>query len=138
MALRKVTPYRFYNTDNQLLSENKVLDIFLDKPFWIWDNEEHDIRFKETGCKCCHVDILGRPRKDGIDFPIFDYQKSIFDAIEQNILHLSSSKDEITFAYVLCWIMQPNLYLQNAEIVQALPKFGRKEEIELVTLIPCH
>ena len=38
-----------------------------------------------TDGHCCHVDLLGRPLKDGIDFPIFDYQKLIFDAIEQNM-----------------------------------------------------
>jgi hypothetical protein len=85
MNKRKIIPYPLYNTDNPLLSDTDTnLDIFLDKPFWIWDKEEHDIKFKETNGQCCHVDILGRLQKNGIDFPIFNYEKLIFDAIENN------------------------------------------------------
>jgi len=86
MNKRKIIPYPLYNTDNPLLSDHaNELDIFLGKPFWIWDKEKHDLEFLITNGKCCHVDILGRPQKNGIDFPIFDYQKLIFDAIEQNM-----------------------------------------------------
>lgn len=86
MNQRKITPYPLYNTDNPLLSDHEnELDIFLNKPFWIWDQQEHSEQFIKTNGKCCHVDILGRPQKNGIDFPIFDYQKLICDAIEQNM-----------------------------------------------------
>ena len=86
MKQKKITPYPFYNTTNPLLTDHaNELDIFLNKPFWIWDENEHRIEFIKTNGKCCHVDILGRPQKNGIDFPIFDYQKLIFDAIEQNM-----------------------------------------------------
>ncbi len=86
MKQRKIIPYPLYNTDNPLLSEHaNELDIFLNKPFWIWDKKEHDIKFKETNGQCCQVDLLGRPQKNGTDFPIFDYQKLVFDAIEQNM-----------------------------------------------------
>ena len=86
MKQKRVVPYPFYNTSNPLLSEHaNELDIFLGKPFWIWDEKEHSEQFIKTNGKCCHVDILGRPQKGGIDFPIFDYQKLIFDAIEQNM-----------------------------------------------------
>jgi hypothetical protein len=86
MKQKRVVPYPFYNTDNPLLSDHaNELDVFLNKPFWIWDEKQHSEQFIKTNGKCCHVDILGRPQKDGIDFPIFDYQKLIFDAIEQNM-----------------------------------------------------
>jgi hypothetical protein len=85
MKQRKITPYPLYNTDNPLLSNANELDIFPDKPFWIWDKQKHDLEFLIEKGKCCHVDILGRPQKNGIDFPIFDYQKLIFDAIENNM-----------------------------------------------------
>jgi len=83
---KKIIPYPLYNTDNPLLSDHaNELDIFLNKPFWIWDEKQHSEQFIKTNGKCCHVDILGRPQKNGIDFPIFDYQKLIFDAIENNM-----------------------------------------------------
>lgn len=64
MKQKKITPYPLYNTDNPLLSEHaNELNIFLDKPFWIWDQQEHNIQFIKTNGKCCHVDILGRPQK---------------------------------------------------------------------------
>ena len=79
------SPYPNYKTSNPLLSDHaNDLDIFLGKPFWIWDEKEHDKQFKETNGKCCHVDILGRPQKTGIDYPIFPFQKLIFDALENN------------------------------------------------------
>jgi hypothetical protein len=84
---RKINPYPLRpETNNPLLSDYKDdLDVFLSKPFWIWDKKEHDKAFNETEGKCCHVDILGRPQKDGIDYPIFDYQKLIYDALENNM-----------------------------------------------------
>ncbi len=85
MKLRKITPYPFNSNSDPLIPDNKILDIFINKPFWIWDKEKHDLEYLLTNGKCCHVDILGRPQKNGIDYPIFDYQKLIFDAIEQNM-----------------------------------------------------
>jgi len=72
------------DTNNLVVDNRNLLDIFIGKPFWIWDQAEHDKAFVETNGQCCHVDILGRPQKDGIDFPIFNYQKLIYDALENN------------------------------------------------------
>ncbi len=72
------------NDGNTSANDPNQLDIFKGKPFWIWDQKEHDKQFTETNGKCCHVDILGRPQKAGIDYPIFAFQKLIFDALENN------------------------------------------------------
>jgi len=85
MNKRKIIPYPLYNTDNPLLSDHaNELDIFLGKPFWIWDKEKHDLELLIENGKCCHVDILARPQKAGVDYPIFSYQKLIYDALENN------------------------------------------------------
>jgi hypothetical protein len=83
---RKIVPYPIHNPSNTTsLSEHKdSLEVFKDKPFWIWDQQEHNKQFIASEGKCCHVDILGRPQKDAVDFPIFDYEKLIYDAVEQN------------------------------------------------------
>jgi hypothetical protein len=40
MKQKRVVPYPFYNTDNPLLSDHaNELDVFLNKPFWIWDEK---------------------------------------------------------------------------------------------------
>lgn len=50
-------------------------------PFWKWDigqHEEEDIR---TGGLCCFNHIVGLPVKNGIEMPLFDYEKKLFDAL---------------------------------------------------------
>ena len=51
------------------------------KPFWIWEPNQHkqvDIRTKGD---CCFNHIVGLPRKDGIEKSIFDYEKLLYDSL---------------------------------------------------------
>ena len=50
-----------------------------DKPFWIWNIQEHKRQNIITNGDCCFNHIIGLPQKDGITKPIFDYQKILFD-----------------------------------------------------------
>ena len=69
----------------QSLSEQtKLIDLFLGKPFWIWDITEHRLEDLRTLGHCCFNHDIGLPVKNGKDYPMFDYEKKIFDAIEQN------------------------------------------------------
>ena len=87
-------PYQLHQKENQRLQNQKIpqalqsnnnsLDILKDKPFWIWDKTEHLRLAKESNQKCCMNHILSLPRKNNVEFPIFDYQKLIYDAIENN------------------------------------------------------
>jgi len=115
------SPYPYYSSSNPLLSEHaNDLDIFLGKPFWIWDEQEHNVRFKETNGRCCAVDILGRPQKDGKDFPMFCYQHQIYDAIEQhqNIWILKSRGIGLTtfMIYYLTWKILSSSELDHQNI----------------------
>jgi hypothetical protein len=77
-------PYTLYHSDSPLLSEHaNELDIFLDKPFWIWDKEKHELDFL-LDKNCCFNHIIGLPEKNNQTYPLFDYEKLIFDAIENN------------------------------------------------------
>jgi hypothetical protein len=121
MKQKKINPYPFYKTDNPLLTEHaKDLDIFLGKPFWIWDKEKHDIENLITNGKCCHLDILGRPQKNVLDFPIFDYERLIFDAIEnnQNIWILKARGIGLTtfMIYYLTWKILSSSELDHESI----------------------
>jgi hypothetical protein len=50
-----------------------------DKPFWIWDIDEHKQEDKRTNGDCCFNHIIGVSPKNGINKPLYDYEKIIFD-----------------------------------------------------------
>ena len=51
------------------------------KPFWIWNKEEHKQEDIRTNGLCCFNHIICLPQKDGNDKPIYDYQEIIFDSL---------------------------------------------------------
>lgn len=67
------------------VSVNKdLLDVFVAKPFWIWDQDKHELENLITNSQCCFNHIIGLPVKNDKQYPLFDYEKLIFDAIENN------------------------------------------------------
>lgn len=60
------------------------LSIFLDTPFWIWDSYLHRVQYEKTNGCCCFNHLLSLPSKDGIRYPLFDFQAIIFDTVERN------------------------------------------------------
>ncbi len=68
----------------------KLLFKLKDKPFWIWDDQEHQEQFLQTKGLCCFNDIVGRPTKGKKEFPLFDYEKTLYDI-------LFASKNEADF-----------------------------------------
>jgi len=58
-----------------------LFDRLKDRPFWIWDIEEHREEDNRTTGDCCFNHIIGLPKKNGKEFPMFDYQKIIYDAL---------------------------------------------------------
>ena len=52
-----------------------------DKPFWIWNVQEHKQEDVITNGLCCFNHIIGLPQKDGNDKPLYDYQQIIFDSL---------------------------------------------------------
>ena len=55
------------------------------KPFWIWNREEHIKEDIETKGECCFNHIIGLPKKENIiEKPLFDYEKIIYDILQQN------------------------------------------------------
>jgi hypothetical protein len=51
------------------------------KPFWIWNAEEHKQEDIWTNGDCCFNHIIGLPQKDGNGKPLYDYEKIIFDCL---------------------------------------------------------
>jgi hypothetical protein len=58
--------------------QSKPFERLKDKPFWIWNIEEHKQEDIRTNGDCCFNHIIGLPHKDGIDKPLYDYEKMIF------------------------------------------------------------
>ena len=64
--------------------ENKSKEFFQklkDKPFWIWDKEEHKLEDIRTDRDCCFNHIIGLATKGGEEKAIFDYEKILYDSI---------------------------------------------------------
>src|SRR5918912_4041591 len=61
------------------------------KPFWIWNIEQHKLEDIRTDGDCCFNHIIGLPTKEGMEKAIFDYEKILYDALldndYSNILH---------------------------------------------------
>ncbi len=82
---RKINPYPLFNSDNSLLSDYKdSLDVFLERSFWIWDQQEHNQPYQKAVCQCCFNHIIGLPEKNNKQYPIFPLQEQIYNSIENN------------------------------------------------------
>ncbi|MGC1132864.1 MAG: DEAD/DEAH box helicase family protein [Nitrososphaeraceae archaeon] len=55
----------------------------LNKPFWMWNIEEHKSADILTNGDCCFNHIIGLPKKNGEDKPFFDYEKILYDRFQQ-------------------------------------------------------
>ena len=60
---------------------SQLLQRLRDKPFWIWDKKQHKQEDIKTKGDCCFNHIIGLPTKDGIEKPIFDYEKFLYDSL---------------------------------------------------------
>jgi hypothetical protein len=52
-------------------------------PFWIWDKEEHRQQAQASNGNCCFNHVVGLPQKDRKEYPLFDYEKILYDALMQ-------------------------------------------------------
>ena len=60
---------------------SRLTEIMHNKPFWIWNIVEHKQEDIKTNGDCCFNHIIGLPKKDGVDKPLYDYEKIIFDSL---------------------------------------------------------
>jgi hypothetical protein len=61
--------------------QSKLLERLRTKPFWFWNIEEHKAEALRTKGDCCFNHIIGLPTKEGIDKPMFDYERSLYDCL---------------------------------------------------------
>src|ERR671938_517086 len=73
---KKLVQQSQYNSE-----QTKLFEKLRNKPFWIWDIAEHKLQDIKTKGYCCFNHIIGLPKKDGIDKPLYDYERIIFDSL---------------------------------------------------------
>jgi hypothetical protein len=63
------------------ITHKELFAVLQDKPFWIWDKEQHKLEDINTDGDCCFNHIIGLPQKEGIDKPLYDYENIIYDTL---------------------------------------------------------
>jgi hypothetical protein len=71
------------NTNGQITSGDLQAKL-QDKPFWVFDKEQHKQEDISTKGECCFWHIIGCPQKDGSDMPVLPYQKTLYDALQNH------------------------------------------------------
>jgi hypothetical protein len=64
--------------------QSKTLEQLRDKPFWIWDTEEHKQLDVKTKGDCCFNHLISLPTKNGEEKAMFDYEKLLYDSLLDN------------------------------------------------------
>ena len=78
----------------------RLFERLQNKPFWIWNIEEHKHEDVRTNGDCCFNHIIGLPIKEGVEKPIFDYEKILYDALLIN--DVSNHNDD--FKHKHLWV----------------------------------
>ncbi len=77
-------PYQLHQKltrQKPLITSTSSFNILQDKPFWIWDKQEHLRLAIDTNQQCCFNHIVGLPIKDNKEYPLFDYEKLLYDSL---------------------------------------------------------
>ena len=112
----------------ELPQQYRFFEILRNKPFWIWNTEQHKLEDIRTRGECCFNHIIGLPQKDGVDKPLFDYEKIIFDSLV-TINNTNSSSEKhlwikkatglgVTefFLRLMAWLCLRNNDYQNSQM----------------------
>jgi hypothetical protein len=64
--------------------QSRLTERLDNKPFWIWNIEEHKLEDVKTNGNCCFNHIIGLPTKEGVEKAMCDYEKILYDSILVN------------------------------------------------------
>ncbi|MFL6318424.1 MAG: hypothetical protein ACJ73C_17030, partial [Nitrososphaeraceae archaeon] len=81
--------------------EHKALELLRDKPFWIWDAENHKQLDIKTKGDCCFNHIIGLLTKNGEEKAMFDYEKLLYDSL---LVNDCSNIQNHAFKYKHLWV----------------------------------
>jgi hypothetical protein len=83
---------------SQQQKENTRKELFQrlqNKPFWIWNRQQHKLEDIRMDGDCCFNHIIGLPQKDGDDKPLYDYQQQQQDARDVSERYIAKSNPYI-------------------------------------------
>jgi hypothetical protein len=69
---------------NGQITSIDIQTILHDKPFWIFEREQHRQEHIRTGGQCCFWHGIGCPQKDGKDMPVLPYQRILYDTPQKH------------------------------------------------------
>jgi hypothetical protein len=98
-------------------------------PFWIRDKQEHKQQASSTKGNCCFNHILGLPLKNNKEYPIFEFQKQIYDSLEnsQNIWIKKARGIGVT-TFLIRYLVWKVLYSNELEGKSIFIISGTREE----------
>jgi hypothetical protein len=105
-----------------------------DKPFWIWNQQEHKQEDIRTKGDCCFNHILGLPKKDGHDMPLLPYQRTLYDSL-QNHKHVWIKKSrgigvtEFLLRYIAWCCVSPKITGNSRVCIVTGPRLDLAEDL---------
>jgi hypothetical protein len=72
--------------------QSKLTQKLHNKSFWIWHIDKHKQEDIRANGACCFNHIIGLPQKDGVDKPLYDYEKIIFDSLVTEVGNTNSTR----------------------------------------------
>jgi hypothetical protein len=61
--------------------QSQILQRLRDKPFWVWNQKQHKQEDIRTKGDCCFNHIVGLPKKDNVEKPMFEYERLLYDSL---------------------------------------------------------
>jgi hypothetical protein len=77
-------PYQLHQKlkqSQQQTRSSSEISVLRGLEFWIWDKEEHRQQALATNGNCCFNHVVGLPQKDKREYPMFDYEKLLYDSL---------------------------------------------------------
>jgi hypothetical protein len=73
--------HKLVSQSQQQSARKELFQRLQNKPFWIWDKQQHKQEDIKTNGDCCFNHIIGLPTKEGMEKAMFDYEKILYDSI---------------------------------------------------------
>jgi hypothetical protein len=114
--------------------QSQLLQRLKNKPFWIWNQNQHKERDITNKGDCCFNHIIGLPQKDGHTMPLLPYQRTIYEALQDH-KHLWILKSrgigctEFLLRYI-AWYCTSTILPQNSRVCVVVgPRIDLTEDL---------